>query len=101
MKSELEAVIKKQKYFLKTVCPQCESKFCEPYFCKKHMEFEHGESAPFKCDFCETRFHSRQAQTHHQTVHHTENPPKETCKECGKVFSARVSLENHMKYFRD
>jgi uncharacterized Zn-finger protein len=97
--SELKASIKKHQDYLTTVCPHCDSKFCEPYFQKKHVEFEHKESAPYNCDFCSTQFHSRQAKVYHETVHHTEKPLKEICKKCGKEFSAKVSLQNHIKYF--
>ena len=95
---ELKSDIKRHKNFLKTVCPHCDSKFCEPYFRKKHVEFEHEEAAPFKCGFCSTTFHSKQGKVYHESVHHTDQPKKETCSTCGKEFSAKVSLLNHIKY---
>ena len=96
--SELKADIEKHNYFLKTVCPYCDKTFCEPYFRKKHVEFEHEGAAPFKCDFCSTTFHSKQGKIYHETIHHTDKPKKETCSICGKEFAAKVSLLNHIKY---
>ena len=82
---------------MKTVCPHCKNKFCEPYLKKKHVEFEHG-NAPFKCDQCATKFHSEQAKEYHELVHHSKFHEKEKCDLCAKTFTAKVSFLNHMKY---
>ena len=95
---ELESVIKKQTHFLKSVCPYCNAKFCDPYFKKKHVEFEHKNVAPFKCDKCSKGFHSKQAKEYHEKVKHTDIYRREKCDVCGKTFTAKVSLTNHMKY---
>ena len=50
-RTEFEHDVKKQSDFLKSVCPHCDSKFCEPHFRKKHIQFEHGQ-APYSCDDC-------------------------------------------------
>ena len=50
--------VEKQAEFLKSVCPHCDSKFCEPHFRKKHIEYEHVQS-PYSCDYCSTKFHSK------------------------------------------
>ena len=42
-RTEFEHDVKKQSDFLKSVCPHCDSKFCEPHFRKKHIQFEHGQ----------------------------------------------------------
>ena len=95
---EFESVIKKQTHFLKSVCPYCNAKFCDPYFKKKHVEFEHESVAPFKCDKCSKGFHSKQAKEYHEKVKHTDINRREKCDICGTTFTAQVSLTNHMKY---
>ena len=89
--------IKKRIDFLKSVCPYCDSKFCEQSSRNKHVEFEHGE-APFKCDHCPTKFHSRQAKEYHENAEHIDVQEDETCDICEKTFSAKVCLKNHQKY---
>ena len=96
--TELESAVKKHESFLKTVCPHCNKKFCDPYFKRKHLEFEHGDAAPFICDHCVKKFHSKQAKEYHDKVYHTSNQEKEKCLVCEKTFAAKVSLLNHMKY---
>ena len=61
------------------------------------MEFEHG-NAPFSCDYCSAKFHSKQSKEYHEAVHHLPAGPKEACPICEKEFSATVSLRNHVKY---
>jgi hypothetical protein len=95
--TEFDSAMKKHEHFLKTVCPFCKNKFCEPYFKKKHVEFEH-EDAPFKCDHCVTKFHSKQAKEYHESVHHTQFHEREKCVQCDKTFTAKVSLQNHIRY---
>ena len=58
---DLKSRIKKNEEFLRSVCPECNNKFCDPYYRKKHVEFEHDLKAPFACDFCPNTFHSKQA----------------------------------------
>ena len=96
--TEFKDAVRKHEEFLKTVCPYCKNKFCEPYFKKKHVEFEHEGTAPFQCDHCHTRFQSKQAKEYHIQVHHSEFHEREKCQRCGKTFAARVSLNNHLKY---
>ena len=36
-RTEFEHDVKKQSDFLKSVCPHCDSKFCEPHLRKKHI----------------------------------------------------------------
>ena len=95
---QLLASEKRHKEYLKSVCPYCDSKFCDPYFKSKHVEFQHEGEAPFKCDYCETRFHAKQSKQYHENVHHTNVEQSEKCGKCDKTFSARVSLRNHEKY---
>jgi predicted RNA-binding Zn-ribbon protein involved in translation (DUF1610 family) len=95
--TEFDSSLKKHEHFLKSVCPHCKNKFCEPYLKKKHVEFEH-ENAPFKCDHCATKFHSEKAKDYHELVHHSKFHEREKCKLCDKTFTAKVSLLNHMKY---
>ena len=90
--------MEKRDKFLKTVCPHCDSKFCEPYFRKKHVELEHDKTATFHCDFCPKEFHSKQAKVYHESSCHTDQVNKEICSTCGKEFSGKVNLLNHMKY---
>ena len=94
---EFHCAVKKQANFLKSVCPHCDSKFCEPHFRKKHIEYEHGQ-APFNCDYCSTKFHSKQAKEYHEAVHHLPAGQKEKCPMCQKEFKAKVSLNRHIKY---
>ena len=82
---------------LKTVCPHCNSKFCEPYFKKKHIQFEHQE-VPFKCDHCISTFHAKKSKEYHEAVHHSDVDQTEKCDICGNTFAARISLQNHQKY---
>ena len=95
--TQFQSAVKKQSEFLKSVCPHCDNKFCEPHFRKKHVEFEHG-NAPFSCDYCSTKFHSKQSKEYHEAVHYLPAGPKEACPICEKEFSATVSLRNHVKY---
>ena len=94
---ELQSAVKKHADYLKSVCPHCDSKFCEPHFRKKHIEYEHGE-APFTCDYCTTKFHSKQAKEYHEAVHHLPAGQKEKCPICQKEFHAKVTLNKHLKY---
>ena len=94
---DLRASEKRHEDYLKTVCPYCDSKFCEPYFRKKHVEFQHQE-APFKCDHCTTTFHAKKSKEYHENVHHSNVDQSEICNICEKKFSAKVSLRNHQKY---
>lgn len=96
--AEFRAAMKKDSFFLKSVCPYCNSKFCDPYFKKKHVEFEHENKAPFKCEHCDTKFHSKQAKDHHEKVHGPDDQERDKCSFCEKTFNAKVSLDNHMKY---
>ena len=95
--TEFYSTLNKHEYFLKAVCPHCKNTFCEPHLKKKHVEFEH-ENAPFQCDQCPKKFHSKQAKDYHVTVHHTMFYEREKCDVCEKTFTAKVNLLNHMKY---
>ena len=94
---DFHCAVKKQADFLKSVCPHCDAKFCEPHFRKKHIEYEHGQSS-YNCDYCSTKFHSKQAKEYHEAIHHLPAGQKEKCPTCRKEFTAKVSLNNHMKY---
>ena len=97
-RSEFVDVMKNNEGFLKSVCPHCDNTFCEPHFRKKHIELEHGESSKFTCDFCPAKFHAKQSKEYHQAVHHSDDKFTEKCNICGKEFSAKVTLMNHVKY---
>ena len=62
---EVRFLEKDESEYFKTVCPYCDKRFCQPYFAKKHIKFEH-EQAPFKCDVCEKTFHSEKAKSYHE-----------------------------------
>ena len=95
---EFEENIRKQSNYLKSVCPHCDNKFCEPHFRKKHEELEHGDGAKYTCDFCASKFHAKQSKEYHVLVFHSDDHKKEKCEICGKEFNAKVNLVNHMKY---
>ena len=97
---EFKHNLQKQEYYLKSVCPFCDSKFCEPHFRKKHIELEHENINRFTCDFCTKNFHSVQAKDYHTSVSHTysEGGNAEMCSDCGQKFSAKVSLTRHIKF---
>lgn len=96
--SEFMENVEKHDYFLKSVCPHCDNKFCEPYLKKRHIEFEHENADNFTCDFCSTKFHAKQSKEYHEAIHHSDRNNKEKCTTCGKEFSGKVNLENHVKY---
>lgn len=89
-----------EEHYHNSVCPYCNKKFCEPYFAKKHIEFEHG-TAPFMCEICSKRFHSDQALKYHRNAYHSDfspSHPSQKCSICNKAFMSDVSLKNHKKY---
>ena len=61
-----------EEHYHNSVCPYCNKKFCEPYFAKKHIEFEHGNS-PFVCEICGKGFHSDQGLKYHRNVSHSDS----------------------------
>ena len=98
-KSKLEFNKNKEmeEHYLNSVCPYCNKKFCEPYFAKKHIEYEHGE-ARFLCENCSKSFQSKQAFDYHKKVHHSDSSQSMQCSKCEKEFKSRVALNNHVKY---
>ena len=98
--SEFDKNREMEEHYHNSVCPYCNKKFCEPYFAKKHIEFEHGTS-PFMCEICSKRFHSDQALEYHRNVSHSDSSSSHLpikCSMCSKVFMSDVSLKNHEKY---
>ena len=98
--SEFKESLKKHEYYLKCVCPFCGNTFCEPYFRKKHVQFEHEGNDKFACNLCTRTFHSKQGlDYHHSTSHSSEKETEKfKCEKCGKQFSAKVTFSKHIKY---
>ena len=85
------------EHYFKSICPYCNKKFCEPYFAKKHIEYEHGE-ARFLCEICSKSFQSKQAFNYDKNVHHSAPCESQKCTICDKEFKSKVTLKNHEKY---
>ena len=97
-KSDLEEHTKKEENYMTTVCPYCNKKFCEPYFARKHIEFEHGTgTSPFFCEICKQSYHSKQALKYHIDSKHTPSLSSK-CSICQKTFKSTITLNNHVKY---
>ena len=94
---ELRFLEKDESEYFKTVCPYCDKRFCQPYFAKKHIKFEH-EQAPFKCNVCEKTFHSEKAKSYHEKTKHTTCEATSKCDICNKAFQSDAILKRHVKH---
>lgn len=94
---ELVFLEKDESEYFKTVCPYCDKRFCQAYYAKKHIEFEH-ERAPFQCDHCEKVFHSEKAKHYHENIKHSNSDTTFKCEICNKKFTSEVSRKRHSKY---
>jgi hypothetical protein len=93
---ELRNVQKKEDYYIRSVCPHCNKKFCDPSTRKKHIELEHMKTS-YKCDICDKTFHAKQSKEYHIIHHHTAAKQSEKCGICHATFTSTVSLRNHVK----
>jgi hypothetical protein len=88
----------KEKSWYRSVCPYCDTKFSGPYQRKKHIELEH-QNKKLKCENCPKLFQCMQSLEYHKLTKHTEKAPLlHTCDICRKVFRAKVTLNNHIKF---
>ncbi|XP_048002583.1 zinc finger protein OZF-like isoform X2 [Leguminivora glycinivorella] len=79
-------------------CPQCDNTFKNRANLKQHLKFVHSsEDDIVECDKCYRTFKSvGHLRSHNHSVHAEEK--EVTCEHCGKVFSNKKRLNNHIFY---
>ena len=95
--SDLKRLEKEEIDYFKRVCPFCDKQFIHPFHAKRHVENEH-KSKKFQCTSCTKVFQSKQAQSYHEKLKHTDDGRIVKCNLCEKIFGSEVTLKNHLKY---
>lgn len=80
----------------KYLCAKCGKSFHTSNGLKQHS-ISHREMAQFKCGFCHKTYKSRQSLKEHFRVAHSSNRMLFVCVTCGKRFTARSTLNMHVK----
>ncbi|PSN36988.1 hypothetical protein C0J52_15835 [Blattella germanica] len=74
-------------------CKICEKSFPYYAFLKRHWS-SHSNQRPWRCDKCDKSFKCERDLMQHGRMAHDDN---KTCRYCGKIFSRKSSLVNHLK----
>ncbi|KAJ8711326.1 hypothetical protein PYW07_008568 [Mythimna separata] len=80
----------------KYLCAKCGKTFYSANGLMQHSK-SHREIAQFKCGFCHKTYRSRQSLKEHFRVAHSSNRMLFVCVTCGKRFTARSTLNKHVK----
>lgn len=75
---------------VRKTCPVCQK---VPLNYDKHMQINHLESSPYKCDFCGAAFRNNNNRVVHMRGHTGERPF--LCQACGKTFKSQDTRNKH------
>ncbi|XP_022831470.1 zinc finger protein 32-like [Spodoptera litura] len=78
------------------LCAKCGKSFHTSGGLRQHLK-SHRDIAQFKCGFCHKTYKSRQSLKEHFRVAHSSNRKLYVCVTCGKRFTARSTLNMHVK----
>ena len=91
------------KYFrLEFSCEECDKKYSNKRFLKKHKTLIHGEQGIAKadilqCQLCEYETHRRANLILHKRVKHGKERKRDSCKECGHKTFVRSQMRIHIQ----
>ena len=86
-----EFVVTKKKH----QCQSCEKSYSTSTGLKQHVDSAHLGKRPFECDICGKAFaRNTLLKIHKDSVHHGIRHP---CQECGRQFSGRNRLLEHIR----
>ncbi|XP_047523096.1 zinc finger protein 91-like [Pieris napi] len=74
-------------------CPKCEKKFSDSSGLNRHLEL-HVEDRLHGCTVCKATFKTKRYLSRHRKRVHSE-PEEHECKDCGKKFHFKSSLNQH------
>ncbi|KAI5636824.1 zinc-finger double domain-containing protein [Phthorimaea operculella] len=80
-------------------CPECPNVYLRKDSLKNHYNLVHAKKKEFYCNYCDKAFLNKEKHKRHMRVRHEgyKLPKNKLCNICGRGFSCKLILENHIR----